>query len=151
TNRSPYKNVRRGTSLASPECTVRSDAASISRATNSLAQVRGLARHPLAAEPSYTVGVPVDTSYSNLRENLAAVLARADVDNEIFIVRRPEGRAIALIPADELASILETAHLLSSPAKTRRLRTALKKADSGQTPDATVDQLRRGVGLEPEG
>jgi antitoxin YefM len=105
----------------------------------------------LAAEPSYTVGVPVDTSYSNLRENLAAVLARADVDNEIFIVRRPEGRAIALIPADELASILETAHLLSSPANARRLRTALKKADSGQTPDATVDQLRRGVGLEPEG
>jgi len=78
------------------------------------------------------------------------VLAQADADNEVFIVRRRKGRDIALIPADELASILETAHLLSSPANARRLRSAMKRADSRQTAASTIEQLRREAGLEPQ-
>jgi len=92
----------------------------------------------------------IETTYSNLRENLASVLAKADADNEVFIVRRRKGRDIALIPADELASILETAHLLSSPANARRLRNALRRADSRQTASSTIEQLRRDVGFDPE-
>jgi antitoxin YefM len=93
--------------------------------------------------------MPVETTYSNLRQNLASVLAQADTDNEVFIVRRRKGRDIALIPADELASILETAHLLSSPANARRLRSALRRAEARQTASCTIEQLRRDIGLEP--
>jgi antitoxin YefM len=92
--------------------------------------------------------MPVETTYRNLRQNLASVLAQSDSDNEVFVIRRRKGRDIALIPADELASILETAHLLSSPANARRLLKAMRRADSGQTAASTIQQLRRDVGLE---
>jgi antitoxin YefM len=96
----------------------------------------------------YNFSMPVETTYSNLRQNLAAVLAQSDSDNEVFVVRRRKGRDIALIPADELAAILETAHLLSSPANARRLLKALRRADAHQTPSSTIEQLRRDLGLE---
>lgn len=92
----------------------------------------------------------VETSYSNLRQNLAAVLAQSDSDNEVFVIRRRKGRDIALIPADELAGILETAHLLSSPANASRLLNALRKADARENAESTIEQLRRDVGLEAD-
>ena len=98
----------------------------------------------------YHIGVPVETTYSNLRQNLASVLAQSDSDNEVFVVRRRKGRDIALIPADELAGILETAHLLRSPANARRLLKALRRADAHQTPSSTIERLRRDAGLEAD-
>ncbi len=98
----------------------------------------------------YHSGMAVETTYSHLRQNLASVLARSDSDNEVFVVHRRKGRDIALIPADELAGILETAHLLRSPANARRLLKALRRADSRQTASSTIEQLRRDVGLETE-
>ena len=92
----------------------------------------------------------IETTYSNLRENLASILARADADNEVVVVRRRKGRDIALLPADELSSILETAHVLNSPANARRLRSALKRADARETLPSTLDELRRDVGLESQ-
>ena len=47
----------------------------------------------------YAIGMAVETTYSNLRQHLASVLAQADSDNEVFVVRRRKGRDIALIPA----------------------------------------------------
>ncbi len=101
-------------------------------------------------ETLYNEAVPVETTYSKLRENLSVILARSDADNEIFVVRRRKGRDIALIPADELSSILETAHLLSSPANARRLQSALKRADARETRPSTLSELRQDVGLESE-
>lgn len=98
----------------------------------------------------YAVGMAVETTYSNLRQNLASVLARSDSDNEVFVVRRRKGRDIALIPADELSGILETAHLLRSPANARRLLKALRRADARQTAASTIEQLRRDVGVEAD-
>lgn len=91
----------------------------------------------------------IETTYSNLRENLASVLAKADADNEVFIVRRRKGRDIALIPADELASILETAHLLSSPANARRLKNALRRAGSRQTASSTIEDYTNPIARPP--
>jgi antitoxin YefM len=96
----------------------------------------------------YNTVVSVETTYSSLRQNLASVLERADNDNEVFIVRRRKGRDIALIPADELSSLLETAHLLSSPANAKRLLRALRRADNRAARPATIDDLRKSVGLE---
>ena len=94
--------------------------------------------------------MPVETTYSHLRRNLASVLAQSDSDNEVFVVRRRKGRAIALIPADELTGILETAHLISSPANRSRLVKALCRADSHRTASSTIEELRRDVGLETD-
>jgi antitoxin YefM len=37
-------------------------------------------------------------------------------DREVVLVRRRKGGDVALVAADELAGLLETAHLLRSPA-----------------------------------
>lgn len=93
----------------------------------------------------------VETTYSSLRENLASVLDRVTDDNEVVIVRRKGAkRDVALIPADELSSLLETAHLLQSPANAHRLLSALNRVRRGEGKKLTLAQLRREVGLEPE-
>src|ERR1019366_7271587 len=59
--------------------------------------------------------MPVETTYTSLRERLASVLDQVANDHEVVIVRRRGAKDVALIPADELAGLLETAHLLRSP------------------------------------
>ena len=54
---------------------------------------------------------------------------------------------IALIAADELDSILETMHLLRSPANAERLLAALEWSRHGDGVPQSVDELRREVGL----
>ena len=56
--------------------------------------------------------MPVETTYTSLRERLASVLDQVANDQEVVIVRRRGAKDVALIPAEELASLMETAHLL---------------------------------------
>jgi len=91
-----------------------------------------------------------ETSFTSLRENLADILNRVTDDQEIFIVRRKGSRDVALVPAAELAGLMETAHLLRSPRNSRRLQTALRRAESGKGKPAFVEQLRRETGLDPD-
>jgi len=53
---------------------------------------------------------------TRLRENLATVLDRVTEDQQVVIVRRRGAPDVALVPAEELAGLVETAHLLRSPA-----------------------------------
>jgi antitoxin YefM len=92
----------------------------------------------------------VETTYSNLRQNLSSVLDRVCDDREIFVVRRRGHRDVAMIAADELESIIETAHLLRSPANAKRLLRALRRADARGTRPSSVEELRREFGLERE-
>jgi len=70
-----------------------------------------------------------ETTYTSLRENLAAVLDRVADDHEVVLVRRKGQRDVALVPAAEFAGLMETAHLLRSPRNARRLLTALHRAE----------------------
>ncbi|MEG4074429.1 type II toxin-antitoxin system Phd/YefM family antitoxin [Microcoleus sp. Pol14C2] len=49
-------------------------------------------------------------------------------DRDAIIITRKDGENVALIVADELASLLETLHLLRSPKNADRLLSALKQA-----------------------
>jgi antitoxin YefM len=86
-----------------------------------------------------------ETTYTGLRENLASVLDHVVDAQEIVIVRRKGVRDVALIPAAELAGLIETAHLLRSPRNARRLLTALHRAERGKSKPTTVAQLRREI------
>ena len=55
---------------------------------------------------------------------------------------------MSLISASELSSLIETAHLLSSPKNAERLATALNRAKAGTEPAQSIDDLRREVGLK---
>jgi antitoxin YefM len=89
----------------------------------------------------------IETSYTRLRDNLATVLNQVSEDQEVVIVRRRGSPDVALIPAEELAGLMETAHLLRSPANAKRLLTALRRSGRRSGKPSTVDQLRREMGL----
>jgi antitoxin YefM len=91
----------------------------------------------------------VETTYTQLRAELASVLDRVVDEREVVIVRRKGTRDVALIPAEELASLMETAHLLRSPKNAERLIRALRRADKREGKPQSVDQLRRSLKLEP--
>lgn len=88
----------------------------------------------------------VETTYTNLRGNLARTLDRVINDQEVVIVRRKSARDVALVPATELAGLMETAHLLRSPRNARRLLSALRRAERGSGKPSPVEALRRRVG-----
>src|SRR5215470_5614037 len=91
--------------------------------------------------------MPSETTYSRLRENLATVLDQVVEQQETVIVRRRGSGDVALLPASELAGLMETAHLLRSPRKARRLLTAVRRAEQGKGKRMTMDQLRLEIGL----
>ena len=84
-----------------------------------------------------------ETTYTNLRANLAGILDQVTDRQEAVIVRRKGSPDVALIPAAELAGLMETAHLLRSPANARRLLTALNRANRGKGHVADVSDFRR--------
>jgi antitoxin YefM len=87
--------------------------------------------------------VPTETTYTSLRENLASVLDQVIDQQETVFVRRKGARDVALVPASELAGLIETAHLLRSPRNARRLLSALGRAQRGKQKPATIAELRR--------
>ncbi|RLC62549.1 MAG: prevent-host-death protein [Chloroflexi bacterium] len=92
--------------------------------------------------------MPIETTYTHARANLAALWDRVTNDREVVVVKRRGAEPIAMIAADELAGLLETAHLLRSPRNAERLLTALVRARSGEGVPLTVEELRREVGLD---
>jgi antitoxin YefM len=89
----------------------------------------------------------IQKSYTQARANLAALLDTVTDDREVIIIQRRGAADVALIAADELQSLLETAHLLRSPANAERLLTALARVQQGTAPPQTIDALRSEVGF----
>ena len=89
----------------------------------------------------------VETTYTSLRERLASVLKQVAEDHEVVIVRRRSAKDVALVPADELAGLMETAHLLRSPKNARRLLAALRRAKGRAGRPESVEKLRQEMGL----
>lgn len=95
--------------------------------------------------------MPRETTCTNLRRQMAAILETVTANREVVIVRRRGHADVALLPADELAGLLETAHLLRSPKNARRLLTALRRAEERRTRPSTVETLRKETGLAAGG
>lgn len=90
-------------------------------------------------------------TYSHLRENLAHIWDEVESTQEPVIVERRGHQAMAILPANELESLRETAHLLRSPKNAARLFAALEQALRGTTPPVEIDALRKDLGLAAEG
>lgn len=87
-------------------------------------------------------------TYSQARANLATLFNRVENDREVILIQRRGREAVALVAAGELAGLMETAHLLRSPANAERLLAALARARERATAPQTVDELRHEVGLD---
>ncbi|NDH36045.1 MAG: type II toxin-antitoxin system Phd/YefM family antitoxin [Betaproteobacteria bacterium] len=83
------------------------------------------------------------------RAEFAQLMNRVTDEREVVVVKRRGHPAVAMIAADELASLLETAHLLRSPANAARLLAALGRSRQDTLSVAkTVSVLRQEVGLD---
>src|SRR5829696_7297342 len=94
--------------------------------------------------------MPIQTTYTQARAQLATLLDEVTNNREVVIIQRRGAEDVALIAADELTSLLETAHLLRSPANAERLLAALSRALEGEGKPMTVEELRREVGLDED-
>ncbi|MEZ4770816.1 MAG: type II toxin-antitoxin system prevent-host-death family antitoxin [Caldilineales bacterium] len=92
----------------------------------------------------------IQTTYTQARASLAALFDAVADDREIVIVQRRGAEDVALIAADELASLLETRHLLQSPRNAQRLLAALQRAQERSVAPQTVEAMRREAGLDAD-
>ncbi len=83
----------------------------------------------------------IETSYSHARDHLKSLMDRAVDDREVIVVKRRTGGDVAMIAADELASLIETAHLLRAPKNAERLLKALARARADSHPVTDLDHL----------
>lgn len=93
----------------------------------------------------------IQTTYTQARTQFAHLCDAVTNDREIVIIHRRGAEDVALIAADELAGLLETAHLLKSPANAERLLNALARARERIGAPQTIAELRREVGLDVTG
>ena len=90
------------------------------------------------------------TTYTQARTALASLCDEVASTREPVIIRRRNAEDVALVSADELASLLETAHLLRSPKNAQRLLTAINRAQSRELSPSSVEELSRELGLVEE-
>lgn len=89
----------------------------------------------------------VSTSYSEAREHFADYWNRVVEDREVVRVSRRGSSDIAMIAADELESLFETAYLFRSPRNAARLGAALDRALARTEDPLLISDLRRELGI----
>jgi antitoxin YefM len=94
--------------------------------------------------------VAIETSYTEARAHLAELLDRVTDDREIVVISRRGRENVAMIPASDLSSLMETAYLLRSPKNAQRLLEALHRSLANDIRPSTVEDLRREFGLDRE-
>jgi len=90
----------------------------------------------------------IQTTYTHARAKLASLLDEVTKNREVVIIQRRGSEDVALITADELAGILETAHLLRSPKNAKRLLATLDRVKEASGTPQTIDELRSEVGID---
>jgi antitoxin YefM len=87
--------------------------------------------------------MPTKRSYSHARQNLAKLWDEVEDSREAAVIQRRGHDDMALIPADELASLQETAYLLRSPENAARLLAALARGRRGRGKRRDLAAIRR--------
>ncbi len=91
------------------------------------------------------------TTFTEAYANLDKLCNQVVADRDVVIITRQEGESVALIAADELDSLMETAYLLRSPKNAARLLTALQRAKARTLDSQSINELRQELGLGEEG
>lgn len=85
-------------------------------------------------------------SYTEARDRLASVWDQAVASREPVVIDRRGHESVVLVPAGEWRGMLETAHLLRSPANARRLLSALNRLEQGEGQELSLDALAAKTG-----
>ena len=81
-------------------------------------------------------------SYSELRNNLASYMDEVCDSRAPLYVTRQNARSVVLMSEDDYEGLMETVHLLKSPANAARLLRSIADADQGKLQDREL--------IEPE-
>jgi antitoxin YefM len=87
-------------------------------------------------------------SYTEARDRLASVWDATVSTREPVTIDRRGHESIVMVPAGEWEGLLETAHLLRSPANARRLLAALNRLEQGEGLQLTTDALAAKTGAK---
>ncbi|SEH07671.1 type II toxin-antitoxin system Phd/YefM family antitoxin [Candidatus Venteria ishoeyi] len=91
------------------------------------------------------------TLLTEASDNFTKLYHQAIDDREIIFIQEADTQEqVALIAADELSSLLETAYLLKSPNNAQRLLTALQRAKSQELPTQNIEKLKSTLMREQE-
>ena len=71
-------------------------------------------------------------SYSQLRNNLASYMDEVCDDRAPLFVTRQNARSVVLMSEEDYEGLMETVHLLRSPANAARLLRSISEADQGK-------------------
>lgn len=80
-------------------------------------------------------------SYTEARDRLAGVWDEAIATREPVTLERRGHESVVLVAAGEWQGLLETAHLLRSPANARRLLGALQRLEQGEGETLSFEAL----------
>ena len=74
----------------------------------------------------------IQTTYSQARQNLSALLDEVTKNRETVVIKRRRGESVVMMSEKDATSLFETAHLLRSPKNAARLLGALGRALRGK-------------------
>jgi antitoxin YefM len=86
-------------------------------------------------------------SYTEARDRLASIWDESVATREPITLQRRGHESMVLIPIGEWSGLVETAHLLRSPANARRLLAALNRLEANDGESLTPDALAAKAGL----
>ena len=92
--------------------------------------------------------MPTVTTYTNARAIFAKLCDEVASTREPVIIQRRGAEDVALVSAQELSGLIETAHLLRSPKNAERLLTALTRAQTQEMKPMSIEELRKEIGFE---
>jgi antitoxin YefM len=71
-------------------------------------------------------------SYTELRANLAKYMDEVCDSHDALVVTRQNARSVVLMSEEEYEALMETLHLLRTPANAARLLRSIEDADAGK-------------------
>ena len=79
-------------------------------------------------------------SFSEARQSFKAVLDRVEADADVTLITRRDASSAVLMSLETYNSLMETVHLLRSPANAAHLQQSLEQADRRELVDhALID------------
>ena len=86
-------------------------------------------------------------SFSEARESFKAVLDRVEADADVTLITRRHAQGAVLMSLATYNSLMETVHLLRSPANAAHLQRSLEQADRGECLErAIIEPGQAGAG-----
>ena len=71
-------------------------------------------------------------NYTEARNGLSALMRQAEEDRDVIAITRNGHSSVVMLLQDEYDSLMETLHLLSTPANSERLKTGLEDYEAGK-------------------